>query len=244
MTDCNCKDHNGDPDNLRCPCCPSEVIEAKNIQPMNTKDRIQRLGGRGSEYQTEQYINVKCPTSSGCSRGYLGLNPRTTSPFTGQRMILDKPNLTGEINPADLYTSKFDNYGRYSDYTNMKAGDIEYYIDDSLAGTYFKPNFVTKAHVEHAIVKDPMGIQRPDYRRTSCAQYSWDPCYPDQCFSSTHDTLEYRQSIMASQMRKFNESRYMSRLMKVDVQVDKPKEPKIQQKLVLGPYGLSVINEE
>lgn len=192
--------------------CTTNKVYKQDIQPQNKLYKYKYLNKLGLSLDEQKYVPVKCNLSKQCQYVYNGHNPLLTEAFRGQKLMLDRPNYTGEVPVGnvchdEIYTPYFKNYGKnYTNYNDITGGQIQYYIDTSDA--YFPPNFITPAIVDHTIQIDPMGVVRPEYNRLTLKQYDWDKCNKDECDSFTHDTLEFRQELMEKQMRKINEQKY------------------------------------
>ena len=135
----------------------------------------------------------------------------------GIGFALDRPALIGSLPVGDvphdqIYTKFVGNYGKdYRGYSDIKNGNILYWLDPTLSQVYFQPNFVTTAVVSHELRQDPMDVIRPEYPRKVAKPYEWSACRNVDCDSKTYDTLEFRQDLMERQMRSRNESRYEPR---------------------------------
>jgi len=192
--------------------CSRRQVYKVDEQPKTQKNKCTPLNQMGIRLQCDKYR----PFPSSCGMAYLGTNPKLVDIPRGQPILLDRPNYTGQIAPAipykTLYTKEIANYGKgYTDISDINAGQIQYYTMSDTSDAYFKPNFVTPATVTHEVVKDPMGVFRPQYNRVSHQTYSYKQSCPDECDSRTHDTLEFRQELMEKQMRKRNEQRWDAR---------------------------------
>lgn len=196
--------------------CSNRQIYHKDVQPTPSKRQHLPLNKLGIRLNTHDYTAVHNNTTGCQSTGYLGCNPLLVSAPRGNTLLLDKPNYTGEVCVGDvehdeIYTPYYARYGKgYTDIPSINAGQIQYYVG-SLPNAYEKPNFVTPASVTHEVIKDPMGVYRPQYNRHSLQSYSWNKCNQDECDSYTHDTLEFRQELMEKQMRKRNEQAWNAR---------------------------------
>jgi hypothetical protein len=176
------------------------------------------LNQLGLHLQKETYVPVTCESSTaGCPQGWATHNPLLLDPVRNQYLLLDRPHYSGAVPVGDvcrdqIYTPELRQYGKnYTNYGDITGGQIQYYTTDDLAAAYYSPNFVTPSTVVHKVIQDPMTNPRAQYDRYENIPYSWDRCRPLTCDSFTHDTLEFRQSLMATQMRKRNEQRWQSR---------------------------------
>ena len=148
---------------------------------------------------------------------YGSTDPRLISAFhNGQRLLLDRPPCDDSIKLADIYTDpQLKNYGKnYNTYTDIKAGQIMYYIDKSIEDPFFTPNFATTARAIGSIYKDPMSAIKPNYDRipikcrnpviTKGANYTGGSSFME-------DTDFQREDILALQMRRMNRERWEPR---------------------------------
>lgn len=170
-----------------------------------------------SKYATDFNL-VKCPNNNQCPKEqYASHDPRLVSAaHLGQILTLDTPPLDPRTKLNTLLDDdSLDKYGQnYQTYSDIKGGNIMYYIDHTIEDPLFTPNFTIPAQVDGTMYKDPMGAFKPQYNR-----------YPIKCqnvlnpntshfngsLSSLEDSLEHREDLMARQMRKHNEQRWEPR---------------------------------
>ena len=151
----------------------------------------------------------------GCEETFVSSDPTLIDSARGILTTLDRPPLDDEVKMSEIYSDKFTRYGKdYKTYDDISAGQITYYVDNSIKDPFFSPNFVTTARMEADVYKDPMSAMKPQYNR-----------FPIKCnnpITSKKDNYEYglswindstahRQDIMARQMRKRNEQRWSPR---------------------------------
>lgn len=199
--------------------CSSRQIYTQNVQPVHRPAGNINLNKLGVQLQTDsEYFNyVPAGGAAGCPFGWIGSNPKLMDPVRAQKLVLDRPNYTGSVPVGDvehdeIYTPKIQNYGAgYSSVMDITGGNIQYYIDPSISTPYFDPVYATPATVTYENVMDPMGVMKPVYKRDPHTKYSWNKCKPDACDSFTHDSLEFREELMALQSQKRNQSNWMYR---------------------------------
>jgi hypothetical protein len=134
----------------------------------------------------------------------------------GQRVFLDRaPHMTNiqDVETDDIYTREISQYGKgyYNNYEDIDAGQIQYWISEDSGDAFDDINFVTPNVIDHTITVDPMGVVRPEYTRATRRDCEWNECNPQECLSSSHDALTFRQDMMERQMRKRNEQEYTLR---------------------------------
>jgi len=122
-------------------------------------------------------------------------------------MFLHKDPYTKE-NSMKIYDEKYKNYGQcYSDYSDITAGDIYYYVDKSREDAYYEPNFTIPMQTNGFVFKDPMDNFKPVYKREVNK-------FPDETYSKLswiRDSAFHREDIMAGQMAVANQQRYEPR---------------------------------
>lgn len=137
---------------------------------------------------------------------YVTKNPLTFDAMRGLRMELDRPHYTGSVD--DVYASEYTQYGSdYTNYMDMNTGQIQYHINTATKNPYSTPVFTTPAVVGKVQFVDPNGIVKPEYPRQ--APLDWSSKNPVDSF--THDTLTFREDLIARQQRKNNQSNWMYR---------------------------------
>ena len=135
-------------------------------------------------------------------------DPRLFDPRRGQYNPLDRPPYTGETLLKDVYSPDLNRYGKdYSNYSDITAGQIQYYYSKDIAGAYSLPNFTQRSDVNRGVFKDPMGAIKPTYSRC--------PIKPKAmstgCLQEDRDTIIHREGIMEGLMAKMNQRRWASR---------------------------------
>jgi hypothetical protein len=99
---------------------------------------------------------------------YVSNDPRLiSSAHNGQMLYLDRPPISANIKLSEVYTDpNLINYGKnYNDYTDIKNGQILYYIDKSIGDILYPPLFENPAYVTGVLYKDPMDATYPEYIR-------------------------------------------------------------------------------
>lgn len=150
-----------------------------------------------------------------CDTVYASTDPRLIYTPTAQLLPLDRPPWNDNVRLSDVYNPDLTNYGKnYATYTDINAGQIMYYTDRTQKDPFFKPNFVDTVRMSGMLYKDPMGAIKPEYNRhpLKCNNpiTSEKDSY-DTGLSSIEDSQFQRQDIMALQMRKHNQERWMPR---------------------------------
>lgn len=136
---------------------------------------------------------------------------------SGQSMVLDQPPIDGAISLSKISTDKsLDGYGKnYNTYSDINAGHITYYVNNSLREAHFEPLFTSNARTTGKLYRDPMGAFKPQYERELFIKRR-DPINSDKNsyegeLSWIQDTQEHREDILSLNMRKHNEQRWQSR---------------------------------
>lgn len=190
-----------------------QSVYPKNCEYINPNKTI-FLNEMGIELDNKNYTPVK---TDYCKLGFAGNNQLLIDQARAQKLILDRPNFIGTLPVGDvphdqIYTRNIDKYGHdYLNYNTIKGGNVQYYISTDLSQPYFKPNFTIPAVIDSVDKIDPMGNIKPQYNRKQMTEYMWNRCNEDQCDSSTHDMLQFREDLMERQMRKMNQNRYQNK---------------------------------
>lgn len=172
-----------------------------------------------SNAYARDFFGVSCPsnTPSTCSKGYTSSDPRLISSMhQGQTLILDRPPTDQSMLLKDIYIDPhMREYGKkYSGYSDIKAGDIMYYIDKERQNALSSPNFTIPANVETSLYSNPMNGVWPIYERQPIFDNNVLDTKNRTYFtglSSLDDSTEFRESLMNLQMRKQNRKRYEPR---------------------------------
>ena len=191
-------------------------VYRSSTQPFATESNaesnaIHALNPIGPILQTKQYTPV---STRECKNALLGQNPLLIDPMRGQRLLLNTPHFESGIaqDLSNVYTPTMREYGRkYASYKDINAGRVQYWVPDK-PEVYFRPVFTVPSRVVHSIYTDPMDVQHPHFERVP-NECQWNACVPQATDSFTKDTIEFREQLMARQMRRENERDYRYRVM-------------------------------
>jgi hypothetical protein len=161
-----------------------------------------------SAFDFKPFINKQ---DSFCSKlQYSSADPRLISAsHGGQRLTFGNPPIDDKNYLDEL---SLDNYGKnYNTYSDINAGNITYYINNSIKDPLFKPIFSIPSRLTSTFYKDPMGSIKPQYYRQPLNYY--DPINSDKKYyngglSWLEDSQEHREDILSKQMNKINEQRF------------------------------------
>ena len=171
--------------------------------------------------KTFEEISVKnCPSSACIGTTYSSSDPRLYNK-NGSRLQLDTPPLNASVKLSSLTTDKsLNHYGQgYKSYSDIKSGQILYYISKDREDTFYKPLFSREATAVGTLYKDPMGSIKPHYDRIPVEQYNTTKLCGESdkyCLSFMKDTQFHREDILSRQMSKQNTQRYEPRWTNVD----------------------------
>lgn len=195
--------------------CRDTTIYDKTEQPrLNlTKPEYKYLNDKHFMNFQGDFQPIKCRDDTVT---WLSHDPRLLDPVRNSLLKLNAPPFTGEVPVGDalvdqIYTKKIGKVGKnYSNYSDIKGGQILYYYDNNQSEPYFLPNFTIKSEVDSVIFKDPMGSIKPQYLRKPIVENN---LYnkPYACLQDVSDSLYHREDIMARQMELRNRQRYESR---------------------------------
>lgn len=163
-----------------------------------------------------EFQKIACKNDKDCSTVYISTDPRLIDVPRSQLLPLDRPPYDDTVKLENVYTDKtLRRYGKdYRTYSDINAGQITYYTDKSIEDAFFQPNFSTSATMVGTMYKDPMGAMKPQYDRypLKCDNHlNTDKDSYDGGLSWISDSMEFRQDLMAKQMRKSNQTRWSPR---------------------------------
>jgi hypothetical protein len=197
--------------------CYNTKFFKEQIEPRNLSGFI-NLNPEAIDSQYDRsFQRISCPNDKE-KTVYASTDPRLISSFhNGQILTLDTPPINGgQIKLEDIYTDPtLKNYGRkYESYSDIKAGDITYYVDRSIEDAFYQPVYENNAFDKGYILKDPMGAFKPQYNRkpvirnnvldTKRSNYQYGLSWLD-------DSNESREDLMARQQGTHNKSKYTAR---------------------------------
>ncbi|MDB4413472.1 hypothetical protein N9189_02995 [Pirellulaceae bacterium] len=163
------------------------------------------------------FFSVDCPKDSACpGTTYVSHDPRLLDPIRNSLLKLDRPPNVGNIALKDMYCDDLKGYGRgYRTYSDVNAGQIQYYIDHSIEDALYKPVYDIPAQVTGVLYQDPMSNMKPQYNR------KWrdedgiskmpEPGNIYGCLSFIDDTSHHREDIIARQQLKNNQQKWSAR---------------------------------
>lgn len=126
----------------------------------------------------------------------------------GIRMVLDQPAKVGAVDMDQVSTFNNSNYGgRYQTYSDIKNGQIAYYISEDVAQPFFNPVYTVSSYVDKTIRVDPMSSVKPEYIRTPISS-TMHSVSRDQ---STRDALSFREDLMSRQQNLYNRTSWTHR---------------------------------
>lgn len=169
-----------------------------------------------ADNESPYFQKVECVDNKMCPVVYASGDPRLRLAGAEQRINLDRPPTTGDVKLSEIYSDEIDNYGvGFKPYNEINDGDIIYYVDESRADAFYEPLFAEKAQEVTVLFKDPMGAMKPEYHRiplvnTACPTVTTAESYPD-CLSFIQDSQSHREDLMALQMQRRNQERWMPR---------------------------------
>ena len=124
------------------------------------------------------------------------------------RMVLDQPAKVGAVNMDQVSTFDNSNYGgRYQTYSDIRNGQIAYYINEDIAQPFFNPVYTVSSYVDKTIRVDPMNSVKPEYIRTPISS-TLHSVSRDQ---STRDALSFREDLMSRQQNLYNRTSWTHR---------------------------------
>jgi len=189
---------------------PNSVLFLSENQPKKNE---------GYTYLNQQALLDKYSTefkNINSENKWVSQDPRLISAARGnQVLMLDRPPIDGRISLDSISTDKrLDNYGKsYRTYSDINAGHITYYVDNSIKDPFFEPIYTIPTHITGKLYKDPMDSFKPQYERQFSTKdpINSEKCLYNGCLSWMEDSQEHREDLMSKQMRKHNEQRWQNR---------------------------------
>lgn len=122
---------------------------------------------------------------------------------------LDRPPFDSKISQEQIYDDQFSRgrVGFYDDYSQIRGGNLKYYVDLNIAQPYITPTFVLPGSVNHELFTDPMGTVRPQYPRNleNATNFNVSP------YQTIRDEQMQREDILSRKMQTENQRRYDAR---------------------------------
>lgn len=124
------------------------------------------------------------------------------------RMVLDKPAEVGAVDMDQVRTFDNRNYGSvYKSYSDIKNGQISYYINNDVAQPFISPVYTLSSYVDKTIRIDPMDSVKPEYIKTPISS----TLYSVSKDQSTRDQLSFREDLMSRQQNLYNRTSWTNR---------------------------------
>jgi hypothetical protein len=196
----------------------NNMIYNQNIQPKKYSNKISKVINPqvyDHRKRSDKFFEVDCNRDICPSTSYISTDPRLVSPLhSGQMLQLDTPPLDSSVDIESINkNTSLDNYGKkYKSYSDINAGQIQYYSSELTDYPYNEPNFVTKSNVISGLFKDPMDNVKPYYDMNPIKDYN--PLRNTQTndkLSWLEDSQHHRENILASQMSKINQTKWTTR---------------------------------
>lgn len=166
------------------------------------------------------FYSVDCPTDSSCpGTTYVSHDPRLLDPVRNSLLQLDRPPMTGDLALKNVYSDNLKNHGKgYHTYSDINAGQIQYYIDHSIKDALYEPVYDIPAEVTSLVYQDPMSNMKPQYLRKpgntgKDTGVSRVPTRDDTygCLSFIDDTSNHREDVISRQQLKNNQQKWSAR---------------------------------
>jgi hypothetical protein len=163
------------------------------------------------------FQSVDCSSGNSPNVCYISNDPRLISAYhNGQRLTLDRPPIDSSMKLDTINTNKkLTRYGQdYKNYEDIDAGQITYYVDNSIKNPFNLPVFATSANVLRTVYKDPMDSIKPHYYRTPMTNrdaLNTNNSNYQGCLSFIQDSNEFREDIISKQMSRNNQQRWEPR---------------------------------
>jgi hypothetical protein len=202
----------------------SQYFDCYNKVELQKKDQLFKNEGISSlnpQFYTQKISQgfkiLPCKQASSCSETtFISQDPRQYSAPLAQYLPLDIPPISGKVKLRDIYNSNLDNYKTgYKTYEDMNDGQIEYYIDKSIADPLFQPVYTEPAVQVKNLYQDPMGAIKLECNRepilnTKNPTIFQRENYPT-CLSFLQDTQSFREDLISLQQRKNNQEKWTAR---------------------------------
>lgn len=201
--------------------CYDRSVFRDDIEPVDKHGKVIMNPQVITDKLSTDFKAVKCPNPQACPEiQYASSDPRLVSPaHSGQVLTLDRPPIQATSGTPYLHDismdKRLDNFGQnYTGYHDVNAGDIIYYINRSREDPFYEPLFTTPARAIGTLFQDPMGAMKPQYDRVllTCKNplNTQNDTYSGG-LSWMQDSSFHREDLLARQMRRANEQRYMPR---------------------------------
>ena len=160
---------------------------------------------------------LPCKQASSCSdTTFISQDPRQYSAPYAQYLPLDIPPITGKVKLRDIYNSNLDGYRTgYKTYEDMNDGQIEYYIDKSIADPLYKPVYTEQTIQIKNLYQDPMSAIKLECNRESLINTKNPTIFQREnyptCLSFLQDTQTHREDLICLQQRKHNQEKWSAR---------------------------------
>jgi hypothetical protein len=127
-------------------------------------------------------------------------DPRTRRNFLNESIPLDRPAYTTDVQLKNIYTDpELNNYGKnYKTYSDINAGQYQYYLDTDMIFPYDTPVFSIDSQVVKSVFKDPMGGMIYQFDRYPYTMNN--QAYSD--YQVDRDQLAYREDLLSRGLRR------------------------------------------
>jgi hypothetical protein len=156
----------------------------------------------------EDYV-MKDMTSGENKKGYYYVyDGRVVDAPRSIRMTLDQPAMVGAVDMDQVAYFDNSNYGgTYKTYSDIKNGQIAYYVNQDISQPFFNPVYTLSSFVDKTIRVDPMDSPKPEYIKTPITS-TFHSVSKDQ---ATRDELSFREDLMSRQQNLYNRTSWTNR---------------------------------
>lgn len=124
------------------------------------------------------------------------------------RMTLNEPAMVGAVDMDQVAYIDNSNYGGvYKTYSDIKNGQIAYYVNQDISQPFFNPVYTLSSYVDKTIRLDPMDSPKPEYIKTPITS-TFHSISKDQ---ATRDELSFREDLMSRQQNLYNRTSWTNR---------------------------------
>ena len=173
-----------------------------------------------NNFERTEYIILNPNVYNGkLKNSNTNIDPKLYNGLHNQWITLDNIPLDCSMKIFDIpYDTNLNKYGQnYKSYHDINAGQIMYYIDNTISQPFFYPNFVNNgnnSNIDGVLYKDSMDSIKPQYFYNQIKNDNPITISKNSNkykLSFLEDTTNNREELMSLQMSKINQQKYSSR---------------------------------
>lgn len=150
---------------------------------------------KNTQFILNPQVEMNVATDFSCTTDCSSADPRLYDTIRGEHYTLDRPPVDNSLKMKDVYNKSLLRYGtNYTSYSDITAGDITYYINNTQLSPFTNPTFSVNINSTRT---DPMETVNQEVERFQTIPYAPIPFSKSPCLSWIRDTTSQREDLIS-----------------------------------------------